>query len=64
MGDGGRDSPPGRGMRVLVVFWFVLFVLFLALLSLSFLSLFCKGSSYPETCAQRTAEGEGFLMLK
>jgi hypothetical protein len=24
----------------------------------------CKGSSYPETCAQRTAEGGGFLLSK
>jgi hypothetical protein len=30
---------------------------------LSFFTFFCKGGSYPETCAQRTAEGEGSLML-
>jgi hypothetical protein len=30
-------------------------------LPVSYLSL-CKGGSYPETCAQRTAEGGGSLM--
>jgi hypothetical protein len=28
-----------------------------------FLTFSCKGGSHPETCAQRTAEGGGFLML-
>jgi hypothetical protein len=34
------------------------------LITFSFVSYyFCKGDSYPGTCAQRDAEGGGFLML-
>jgi hypothetical protein len=33
------------------------------LFQFSFSKFSCKGGSYPETCAQRTAEGGGFPML-
>jgi hypothetical protein len=32
------------------------------LITFSFLYLFCKGDSYPGTCAQRAAEGGEFPM--
>jgi hypothetical protein len=41
-----ESSPQGRGIVCLFLLFF-------------FLHLFCKGGSYPLTCAQRTAEGGG-----
>jgi hypothetical protein len=48
-------APRGEGSL------FLRFAFFLCPIFLS--SFFCKGDSHPATCAQRTAEGGGFLIL-
>jgi hypothetical protein len=50
MGGGGGKS--ASGARLITLF-----------LALFFLLLFVMGDSYPEFCAQRTAEGEGSHLL-
>jgi hypothetical protein len=54
MGDGGMYSPQGRGIICVCP----------RLLYIPLLTFCCKGSSYPEICAQRTAKGGGSLMLE
>jgi hypothetical protein len=49
----GKEQPLGARVNVCVALAF----------TVSFPTLFCKGGSYSETCAQRTAEDRGFLML-
>jgi hypothetical protein len=53
------EAVEGETLRDEGRFCFAVFVL----LSLSFLPLFYKGSSYPEACAQRTAEDGGSPMF-